>query len=314
MRQVAERSGYSPATVSRALAGSPKITIAARRAILQAVRECGYRDECRAIALIVPDFSFSNYFGLLLERLYRECARHGFAPAILSNTQLQLIEEQHFCGAISVMSLDGLERYWGSRHSLPLVCINTSPRHLDGIFTVGSNDEQGMQLAVRHLLELGHRRIGRIGGLYSFYTPANWNSSNRDRVFRKLMSERGLPDDLFVVAGAPSGNLVESVKSLLARGCTALLSLDEGQELELMHVLRILDCRVPEDLSLIGWSHASVASHLEPALTSLEQNFEELVFRAVELFRQRLEGVPGGEDLLVDYHFVPRASTAPPPR
>lgn len=157
LKEIAEATGYSIATVSRALNGSPRITPETRRSVLACARRTGYRTACRRVALIVPGYQFDGYFGSVLRLLAAELGRLGHPVEVLSSTGLDVLEEHSFCGAISVMAQNGLERYWGDRHILPLVCINTRPRHLDGIYTVGSNDEQAVRLAVGHLLERGHR-------------------------------------------------------------------------------------------------------------------------------------------------------------
>lgn len=309
LKLIAAETGYSIATVSRALSGSPKIASEAKRTILAAARRCGYRTESRNVALIVPHNSFSGYFGVLLEHLFAELSPQGFCPVVLTAGELEVLEELRFCGAISVMAQDGLEKYWGKRHIMPLVCINTSPRHLDGIFTVGSNDAQAMRLAVEHLIGLGHRRIGRLGGPYSFGNPNNWNSFARDRNFRRLMAEHGLDPELWAIG---SDTPAEPLKELLGRGITALIILNEGMELEALRALRLLGCRVPEDLSVVSWSIPGTGAALVPPLTSLEQDFELLVRHVCTLFHRLIAGEAINDDVLVDYHFRIRRSTAAP--
>ncbi len=309
MREIAGATGFSIATVSRALDHSPKIAPETRRMILAEARRRGYVSGSRAVALIVPSFSLSGYFGILIEQLAREFTLAGFLPEVIASGHLQLLEEQQFAGAVSVMAQDGLEAYWGERHIMPLVCINTSPRHLDGIYTVGSNDEQGMRLLFGHLYGLGHRRIGRLGGRYSFDNPANWNSFTRDRVFRELTMERGIPSDLCAVADGGDSQ-VAGIRNLLDRGVTAFLILNEGMEPAVLHALRILGCRVPEEISVAGWSLPGLGGSLTPELTALEQDFSGLARCGCELFRRLLSGEGPCEDILVDYHFQIRSSTA----
>lgn len=312
LKEISERTGFSIATVSRALAGSPLISARTRREVLSCARETGYRSEsCREVAVIMPDITYGAYFGTLLHQLQEELRRNCFVPVIFSTLELHVLEKMQFCGAISLLAHNGLETYWGARHTIPLVCINTRPRHLDGIFTVGSNDAQGMQLAVGHLIELGHRRIGRLGGSYSFGDRTNWNSYARDLAFRKLMAEHGLPADLQVAVEAQS--VPEAVRQLLDMGVTALILLNEGMELEVMHALRLLGIRVPDTLSVVGWSSEATAPYLHPTLTNLEQNYMELVRCSCEIFRKLLDGEPVAEDVLVDYRFRIRSSTARPP-
>ena len=313
MRRIARETGYSTATVSRALAGSNLITADTRQTVLNCARVLGYRfDNCRQIAVITPDLGGRAYFGPLVHMLAAELEKYDFIPVMISLKHLKLIEQLPFCGAISLLSNDGFERYWGERHIVPLVCINTSPRHLDGIFMVGSNDAQGMELAVNHLLELGHTRIGRIGGRHSFNSHDNWNSRARDISFRNLMEANHLAADLHTILD--DAGMIESVKSVLDRNVTALINLNEGDELAVYHALNILGRKIPEDISVVSWSEDYVAPYLFPPLTSLRQNYMMLVQESCKLLRQQLAGETVEGDVLVDYHFVVGGSTAAPRR
>lgn len=311
LHQIALKTGYSTATVSRALAGSSLIPADTRQVIISCAREVGYRfDSCRQVAVIVPKLGTRDYFGSLVNILSDELEKYELVPVMISLQHLSLLEQLPFCGAISLLSNDGFEAYWGERHIMPLVCINTSARHLDGIFMVGSNDEQGMGAAVEHLLALGHRRLGRLGGSHSFNCPGNWNSYARDVSFRRLMAEHRLPEDLLAVGGG--SNMIESVKSLLDRKVTAIIALNEGEELPIYHAANILGKKIPRDLSIINWSENIVAPYMIPPLTSLQQNYGMLVYQACRLFRRLLAGEVIAGDILVDYNFIIGGSTAPP--
>ena len=83
----------------------------------------------------------------------------------------------------------------GEKHPIPLVCINTKSWHFERIYSVVSNDEQGMNLLVRHLVELGHKRIGLL--YWKKYLNAeNFNRKNRVAAFQTVMRKFGLPDNL----------------------------------------------------------------------------------------------------------------------
>ena len=310
LKQIAEATGYSIATVSRALNGSQKITAETKRAVLQQARRCGYRAECRNVALIVPRFQFDGYFGSVLRFLALELSRMGFSCEVIGSENLEILEEHSFCGAISIMAQNGLERYWGNRHIMPLVCINTQPRHLDGIYTVASNDEQGVRIGIEHLIRLGHRRIGRFGGFASFHDPSNWNSVNREQAFRRLLSEQGLEPELYASNSGGVAPALDALKSLLDRGVTAIVTVNEGLELETLHALDLLSVRVPEELSVLSWTQPHPAEYLKPTLSGVEQNFPELIRAGCEMFRSLLAGEPVG-DMLIDYRLAPRGSTAP---
>ena len=162
LKEIAEATGYSIATVSRALNGSPRITPETRRSVLACARRTGYRTACRRVALIVPGYQFDGYFGSVLRLLAAELGRLDYPVEVLSSTGLDVLEEHSFCGAISVMAQNGLERYWGDRHILPLVCINTRPRHLDGSPGLRGSFRYGMSRS-RHSRRVSPRSAAWTG-------------------------------------------------------------------------------------------------------------------------------------------------------
>ena len=310
-KELAAMLDLSAATVSRALAGSGKISQTTRRRILQAARRNGCSRRSNTVALLIPSLTLHGYFGQLCGQLLQELDYSGFRPVILPGKYLELIEELDLCGAISVFSLNGLEKYWGKNHIMPLVCINTAPNHLEGIFTVSSNDEQAMRAAVKHLYALGHRKIGRLASHGSLFQENNWNSLARKASFEQIMSEYGLSSDF--VGAITDDDCFNALKRLTDSGVTAIIIQDEGFEMSVLHALRCMGCRVPEDLSVISLSFAGVGQKLYPSLTTLEQNFPQIVRCSCDMFRNLLKGekIPG--DIFVDYSFTPRESTANPP-
>ncbi len=310
-KELAAKLGISPATVSRALAGSKKISSATRQRILQTARQNNYTSRSNIVALLVPHFSMHGYFSEVCSLLFQELDRNGFRPLLLPGKNLELIEEIDLCGAISVFSQNGLEKYWGKSQIMPLVCINTAPNHLEGIFTVSSNDDQAMRTAVKHLYALGHRKIGRIALYDSLYPDNNWNSLARGTSFRNIMTELDLYPDH---SGAISGDdCFAPLKHLLDAGVTAIITQDENLETDILHALRYMNCRVPEDLSIISLSFAGTAKKLNPPLSSLEQNIPEITRRSCEIFQKLLRGEKIAGDVFVDYSFISRSSTAAPP-
>ena len=137
-KEIAARTGFSIATVSRALAGSPLISARTRREVMACARETGYRDEvCREVAVIMPDIPYGAYFGTLLHQLQEELRRNRFVPVIFSTLELHVLEKMPFCGAISLLAHNGLEAYWGAAYDSAGVHQHPaapSGRHFHGRF------------------------------------------------------------------------------------------------------------------------------------------------------------------------------------
>ena len=124
-----------------------------------------------------------------------------------------------------------------------------------------------------------------------------------------MLAERGLEPELYASSSGEAASTLEALKSLLARGVTAIVTVNEGFELETLHALELLSVRVPEEVSVLSWTQPNPAGYLKPTLSGIEQNFPELIRAGCEMFRSLLAGDPVG-DTLVDYRLTPRASTA----
>lgn len=308
LKDIARYSGFSEATVSRALSGSSKISLNTKKKIIQAADKSGYLTESHNLAIIVPWLDFSRYLGILLTSLCLELQAYGFKPVIVSVDNLELLEEIPICGAISAMTCSGLERYWGEKHTWPLVCINTKPFHLEGIFSVSSNEEQGMESLVKLLAEQGHRKILRVGGEYSFYLQSNWCATQRNQAFEKLMEKYGIESDLIVAAENDIVALLDSLKRALAKKPTALIIQTEYYMIPVMKALDYLNVEIPRDLSVVGWDVADQIKNIYPVPTHIQQNFEVISKKACEMFRRLRDGNVVTEDVFVNYLFY-RGST-----
>ena len=164
LEDIARLTGYSAATVSRALNGSSWVAEATRLKILEAARKIGYLpDRKKTIALILPSTHLSFYGSSMIQPLASLIHFAGHHIETIAVRDLDLIEEHNPDAAISIVVENGLERHWGQKYAIPLLCINTNPNHLEQIYSITSNDEQGMALLLDHLISLGHTRIGLIG-------------------------------------------------------------------------------------------------------------------------------------------------------
>lgn len=196
---IVRETGYSTATVSRALNGSSWVAERTRLKILEAARKTGYLRSERTVTLVVPNISTGYYYKYMVSELENMLRFAGFRMELIPVRDLEMIEEHRPSAVISIVAEDGLERYWGKKYEIPLVCINTAPRHLEGIFSVHSNEEQGMNTLLKHLLSLGHRRIG-LWGYEGIGNPSIDVYSSRMRVeaFQQFLKHSGLPHDLIV--------------------------------------------------------------------------------------------------------------------
>ena len=145
LKDIAGMTGYSVSTVSRALSNAVNVRPAVRRKIAAAARELGYRTSSSRIFLICESLVPSIYYDHAVAPLAQILRSAGYTLELTDRHGVELIEDRSVAGVISMMVFDGLERYWGKQYTIPLVCINTSAAHFDGICSVMNDDGDGIR-------------------------------------------------------------------------------------------------------------------------------------------------------------------------
>jgi LacI family transcriptional regulator len=184
----------------------------------------------------------------------------------------------------------------------------------DAAPTVDADNFHGAQLAVEHLLALGHRRIGFLGR-----PPRDLESGRqRERGYRQALENAGIPFDPALVraAGYAESESTESALQLLQLDDrpTAVFAANDVSAIATMEVAMTLGMQVPRDLSVIGFDNVPESTVVRPALTTIEQPLQLMGQRAVEMLLDLLAGkTPEPMRLRLPTRLVERDSCAPPP-
>src|SRR5919197_5791220 len=213
IREVANRAGVSPMTVSRVINESPRVSPDTRRRVEAAISELGYvpnrlargliRRKTGTLGLIVPDVA--NPFFTLVVRGAEEVAWRAGYHVILCNTQASLERERQYLEDMIAFQVEGLliapvgdrsrpNLQALTRSDVPFVLIDRSVAGYTGDLVQGDS-VAGARRLVEHLIGLGHRRIGMI-------TESSEVSTARDRLsgYREALESAGLGFDPELVA------------------------------------------------------------------------------------------------------------------
>lgn len=311
LEEIARRTGFSIATVSRTLNGVKWVSERTRRTILACAKELGCIRDGGTIAVIVPSVALSYYhmeMALYLESAIRSA---GCRAVLIPGYSLDLIEEYNPAGAISLIGDQGVERLWGKKYEVPLVCVNAAPRHLEGIFSVYSNEEQGMRLLLEHLLSLGHRRIGMFGyAKIESQVHDVYVFRSRKKTFQRILSEYEEADSLIVGYQWGCWEYASALYRLLDKGISAIVAASETQMMKIFHLLSEVGVRVPQDVSLAGWLDSMDLSSGLP-VTGIMQNYARLAQDSMEMLGKLLRKERVEKDCIVDYQFIAGGSTLP---
>ena len=174
------------------------------------------------------------------------------------------------------------------------------------------DDEGASRKATEHLIELGHERIGFIGGSKE-YSLSQWRADG----WSSAMAAAGLPTDGLFAQGDfsfKSGDVAARQLLGLAKPATAIIASNDQMSLATLEVARDLGLRVPKDFSLISFDNTPIVRFTLPSLTAVDQPIAATASRAVELIiaAQRGGAVPP-EPVVVPASLVHRQSTARAP-
>lgn len=326
-RDVARHANVSQATVSLVLGGKWHGRVSARTAenVRSAARDLGYRPNlsarslrlgrARTALLVVPALTH-DYFAHVHTGAARVATEHdfgvvlypspeGIGPAVdpFGSARAALdgvIASSMAPGALAALRDDG---------QLPLVMLDSDPADSSCAATVNLDIADGMRQAAGHLLELGHRRIAHLGAAVD-----SWTFDVRARALHEtLAGTAGAVVHTERCALTVEDALPAAARALSSRPRpTALVCDDDLLAAGACKAARRAGLRVPEDLSVTGFDDLSLATALEPELTTVRLPAEEVGAAGMRALLAVLAGEEARTPVL-PVELVRRGSTAPPP-
>ena len=318
---VARHAGVSQSTVSLVLSGKApgRVSEATQERVRRSARELGYRPNVaaqalrlgasRAVALLVPDIT-NPFFSRVLRGAQRAAQAAGYTVALVDTANDRRWEEQSF-EALRAGPVDGYLLFEVSRPEAlgpgeHVVLMETEAPRCP---SVRFDAEGGAAAAFRHLLELGHRRIGHLAAAFDAPT-----FHLRDAARRRVLAEAGLDPDEQPRAMTPIDidAARDAAGPLLAERPTAVFCDDDVVAAGLYLAARESGLRIPAELSVIGFDDMDFARVLDPPLTTVALDGEQLGASAFELLEARMAGRRARRRVVLPAELLVRGSTAPP--
>ncbi|WP_405520922.1 LacI family DNA-binding transcriptional regulator [Streptomyces canus] len=326
---VARAAGVSASTVSRALRGQPGVSDEVRAQIAAAAASLGYTASRSASSLasgrtltigVVAPFVGRWFFGTVLDAAENVFGAAGY-DVLLYNLGSPETRKRFFTmmpvrkrvdAVLSLLVHDEDEADALRSLGVPLATFWTAPR--PGFTVVGIDDRAGAQSAVRHLVNLGHRRIGMIGGTSG---PLHWTTPvERRQGYLDVLADAGIPHD--PALETDGGYTVEggehAMTELLAapRPPTAVFAQSDEMAMGALRALRLHRLKAPDDMSVIGLDDHELAEVI--GLTTIAQPVAGQGAEAARLLLRQLQepdaGPPG--HVQVPTRLILRDTTAPP--
>ncbi|HZM38400.1 MAG TPA: LacI family DNA-binding transcriptional regulator [Acidimicrobiales bacterium] len=325
---VAAQAGVSIATVSKVINGRYGVAPATLERVQAVIDELGYESSLVARSLRSRR---TNVLGIVVADI------EPFSAELLKGAGAAIRERGYelivYSGSGHGKDHSGWERRYISRlggtltdgiilvtptvvdvdDGTPLVAVDphTGPSSLP---SVHSDNLAGAITATRHLLELGHRRIGFLAG-----RPDLESARQREQGYCRALSDAGLPVDtnLIRVGDYELEMSQEPARQLLTLDDrpTAVFAANDLSAMQTMHVARTLGLAIPHDVSVVGFDNIPESALIEPPLTTIDQSIQEMGRRAVELLIAVIEGETGlTQQITLPTRLVVRQSTGVPPR
>jgi LacI family transcriptional regulator len=316
LKDVANLARVSESTASRALNNSPRISERTKQAVLGAARKLGYRSAKgahwlpRTIGVIEPNVTnplFAEIVSAIESRAYQAgyniiLCDSAFDPP-REQGHLELLLQQGVSGIV-IIPIDANAEHVRElvEHNIPCVVLGTEP--IPNADQVNVDATMGAYLATCHLLKLGHRHIGLIGG------PARI-SACRARLagHQRALAEFGVAfETQYVAVGKMDEEsgvaAMAQLLPLVPDKLSAVYAINDAMAIGALRALGQAGFRVPDDVSLIGCDDIPVVAQLQPALTTLWQPKRELGYLAAKLILRQIETrQKRGEDWREKYPF-----------
>ncbi|MDR5699042.1 LacI family DNA-binding transcriptional regulator [Agromyces aerolatus] len=339
LRMVAEAASVSLSTASRALQGSPRISPATRKRVRSVAADLGYRPNHAARALrsrrsrlvgLVLNNLVNVSFHTIAEVVQRKLSAEGY-QLIISITDGDPRVEKELLMTLVDHGVDGVIVIGSGLNAATtneflesdIAVVNAIRSSPDSRApTVLAGDRDGAYTAVRYLLELGHRRVGYIGGLDS-------TDSGRERFrgYREALADSGVElDDRLISKGPFTPTFgADAIDELLAvrPGMTALFAANHEAVFGIMPGLVAADVELARELSLICYEDMPLLQMWQTPVTVVDTGAEEIGALAVDLLLDQIdldgttrgpEGAPRkvNRTYRVGAQLVQRQSCAPP--
>lgn len=307
IKDIAKALGISTSTVSRALSDAWDVKRETRDQVLAMAKKLHYHPNLNAknlqnkrtgtIGIIIPEFVSSFFPNVVLgiqEVLYQENYHMFITQSNENRSQeldnLRLLQEHNVEGIIMSITNEGgnQEEYKEvMANGMPIVFFNRCPKTLAAP-KVLIDDSLMAEKAVEHLIAAGHRDIWHLAG------PVNLEiSAMRAEGYANALRRHGLdPEGKTVTAGIFINDGLAAMEKIIGEGGKlpdAIFCFNDPVAIGAMKALKNAGKRIPDDVAIVGFSEGSMATVVEPQLTTVLQPMKEMGRQAARLLLEQLQ-------------------------
>lgn len=315
IQDIARLAGVSKATVSRVINQKPDVDIDTRERVLRIMKEYGFvpnvtasglAGRSRMLGVLVPSLTWPLIPQIMqgvaeaVERTHYElvlyCVTHADNRAAVLD---RILATKLTSGLLAIFPGVATQHVTElHEQGFPLVLIDDQGFPTKAPW-VGSDNQSGAYLATRHLLQLGHQRIGFIRGPERYLC-----SQERYAGYHQALEEAGIPPDPRLIwqgdFEVPSGRACGEQVLALSERPTAVFASNDQMAYGLLALAEERGLRVPDDLAVIGFDDVPPLIHTRVTLTTVRQPFFDMGLNGMELLlslvEDRTPAIPGLAD------------------
>lgn len=308
IKDLAEKTGYSVATISRVLNNHPNVSVTARETITRAVEESGFqlntnakqlKQHANSILVVVKGTS-NEMFSEMVETIQKLVSRTSYPLYVdyMDEDSNEVLRAVHLCREkkpLGILFLGGNSRNFQNdfdKIDIPCVLVSNDASGLNfsNLSSVCTDDRQAARCAMDSLIAMGHRKFVIVGGDRNVSDTSRLRYEGCLQSFRKHGIEYDEELDYQGVRFSCQDGY-NATQKLIAdgRSFTALFAIADVMAIGAIRALHNNGLRVPRDVSVMGFDGLPLGSFLVPQLSTVHQSAKLMAQRSVEILIDSIE-------------------------
>ena len=308
IKDLAEKTGYSVATISRVLNNHPNVSVTAREAITRVVEESGFqlntnakqlKQHAKSILVVVKGTS-NEMFSEMVETIQKLVSQTSYPLYVdyMDEDSNEVLRAVHLCREkkpLGILFLGGNSRNFQNdfdKIDIPCVLVSNDASGLNfsNLSSVCTDDRQAARCAMDSLIAMGHRKFVIVGGDRNVSDTSRLRYEGCLQSFRKHGIEYDEELDYQGVRFSCQDGY-NATQKLIAdgRSFTALFAIADVMAIGAIRALHNNGLRVPRDVSVMGFDGLPLGSFLVPQLSTVHQSAKLMAQRGVEILIDSIE-------------------------
>jgi len=329
IQEVAKIAGVSVATVSRVLNNSSAVVDETREKVQKAINELNYnpnmmgrnlrRNATKIVMVLLPSIS-NPFYSKVVNGITSVAKKNGFTVMICNTSADENVELEYLDflkykladGAILMSQELGGESLLELAKGIPIVqCSEYS--EVKGVPYVSIDNFSAAYDAVKHLIDLGHTRIGLISSRVNYLSAVQRQSG-----YIRALQDAGIDFDPTLLKvgnyGFKSGMLCASQFIAMQNRPTAVFAISDLMAIGAIKAFKKNGLNVPEDIAVVGFDNLNFSTIYDPELTTISQPTFRMGCKAMDLLLSRINGKSEEpQNIIMDYELIVRESTVKQP-